>query len=184
MVPRPGLKLKPKPKLARLLSLFILENMSSHGYTGAQTIRRREDTTTPTPAATITKTGRVPGTKSISGATALGTFTGGDVWADPILSAKETFIALVTFTPCARTHWHRHEHGQLLRVTGGAGWYCDQGGQPRRISVGDVIWCPPGVVHWHGADDDSYMVHEATSFGRIEWYEPVGDGEYAAKKLE
>lgn len=40
----------------------------------------------------------------------------------------------------------------------------------------------PGTVHWHGADDGCYMVHEASSFGKVDWYDPVTDEEYAAKK--
>lgn len=111
----------------------------------------------------------------------MGAFSG-NVWLDPILSATETYMALVNFMPCARTNWHRHENGQLLKVTGGSGWYCDQGGKPRQITVGDVIWCPPGTVHWHGADDGSYMIHEAYSFGKVDWYDPVTDDEYAAKE--
>ena len=50
---------------------------------------------------------------------------------------------------------------------------CDQGSHPKRIAQGDVVWCPPGTVHWHGADEGSFMVHEALSLGGIEWFEAV-----------
>lgn len=30
-------------------------------------------------------------------------------------------ISNVTFTPGARTAWHKHEKGQLIKVTGGSG---------------------------------------------------------------
>ena len=110
----------------------------------------------------------------------MGTFTG-QVYLDMLLKDGHITMAQVNFQPCAHTNWHRHEGGQLLKVTGGSGWVCDQGEKPRRISVGDLIWCPPGGVHWHGADDGSFMVHEATSFGAIDWYEPVADEDYAAK---
>ena len=74
------------------------------------------------------------------------TFTG-DVWADPILSNSEEGITIghVTFTPCARTHWHQHEDGQVLEVKAGTGWVCEKGGQPQRLNVGDIVWAPP----WH-----------------------------------
>jgi quercetin dioxygenase-like cupin family protein len=39
-----------------------------------------------------------------------------------------------------------------------------------------MVWCPAGVTHWHGADQGSFMVHEAVSFGGIEWYEEVEGG--------
>ncbi|KAH0831530.1 cupin [Fonsecaea pedrosoi] len=112
---------------------------------------------------------------------AMGTFTG-DVWLDSVLRADNISVANVNFTPCARTNWHRHDGGQLLKITGGSGWICDRGSEPRRITVGDVVWCPPGAIHWHGADGASFMVHEAVSYGKIDWYEPVKDEEYAAKK--
>lgn len=110
----------------------------------------------------------------------LGTFTG-TVWLDRILSGSKISVADVNFAPGARTNWHRHEGGQLLRVTAGSGWICDQGGKPQRIHLGDVIWCPAGSVHWHGADDGNYMVHQAVTLGDIDWYDPVTDQEYSAK---
>ncbi|KFY79517.1 hypothetical protein V499_01492 [Pseudogymnoascus sp. VKM F-103] len=120
------------------------------------------------------------GVPSVHGKT-MGVFTG-DVWLDQVIRQDNMSVVNVNFTPCSRTNWHRHEGGQLLRVTGGSGWICEKGDQPQRIAVGDVIWCPPGSHHWHGADDGSYMVHEAVTLGKIDWYEQVTDEEYAAKK--
>lgn len=118
---------------------------------------------------------------SLNGAKAMGTFTG-EVWLDLVLMRSDITIVHVNFQPCARTNWHKHEKGQLLKVTAGSGWVCDQGEKPTSISVGDIIWCPPGGIHWHGADDGSFLVHEAISFGELDWYEPVSNEEYAAKK--
>ena len=86
--------------------------------------------------------------------------------------------------PCcsARTYWHYHEGGQFLHVLAGSGWICDKGGRPQRITVGDVIWCPPGTTHRHGADDGSYMVHQAVSHGKVEWRDEVGVEEYEQKR--
>ncbi|KAJ5883195.1 uncharacterized protein N7473_010081 [Penicillium subrubescens] len=42
------------------------------------------------------------------------TFTG-DVYLDPIHFDAEAAIANVTFTPCARTHWHAHEKNDQSR---------------------------------------------------------------------
>ncbi|KAJ3469686.1 hypothetical protein MRS44_003751 [Fusarium solani] len=40
---------------------------------------------------------------------------------------------------------------------------------------------PPGIVHWHGADECSYMMHFAAAYGATEWLEEVSAEEYAAK---
>jgi quercetin dioxygenase-like cupin family protein len=141
------------------------------------------DTSAETPPSEVVIHGR-SGAASIYGPKALGTFTGGDVWLDPVLMRKDITVVHVSFQPCARTNWHRHEGGQLLKITAGSGWVCDQGAEPRKVEVGDIIWCPPGGVHWHGADDKSFLVHEATSFGAINWYEPVSDEDYTARKNE
>jgi quercetin dioxygenase-like cupin family protein len=108
-------------------------------------------------------------------------FTGNDVYIDPVLSAEGISIANVNFSPCARTHWHTHAGGQLLRVLAGSGWLCDEGREPVKINAGDVIWCPPGTTHWHGADDGSYMIHQAVSLGGVQWGAEIGDNEYGKK---
>lgn len=63
----------------------------------------------------------------------------GDVYLDKIHFDKANTIANVTFTPCARTNWHTHEHGQLIRVVAGSGWVCDRGDKPKRLRVGDTV---------------------------------------------
>lgn len=109
------------------------------------------------------------------------TFTG-DVYLDPIYADPDAVIANVTFAPCARTHWHTHEKGQLIRVVAGNGWICDREGQPRRLRTGDVVWAPAATTHWHGADDGSVMTHFVLGIGRTEWHEEVTEGEYKGKK--
>jgi quercetin dioxygenase-like cupin family protein len=88
-------------------------------------------------------------------------------------------INTVNFTPGARTFWHSHENGQILQVLAGRGLVQAAGeDQPRVLNAGDTVWCPPGERHWHGAADDSYMVHTAISLGTTNWEEPVTDAEY------
>jgi len=90
--------------------------------------------------------------------------------------------AIVTFEPGARTAWHTHPLGQTLIVTSGAGWTrCEEG--PRvEIRAGDVIWCPPGHKHWHGATATTAMTHiaiqEALDGKNVVWMEKVTDEEY------
>jgi quercetin dioxygenase-like cupin family protein len=104
----------------------------------------------------------------------LGTFSG-DVYFSHLHKDEHISILDVKFSPCARTNWHSHEKGQLLEVTTGSGWVCDKGQEPRRIETGDIVWCPPGTVHWHGADDSSSMIHRSMSFGGMEWLNPVSE---------
>jgi quercetin dioxygenase-like cupin family protein len=67
----------------------------------------------------------------------------------------------VTFEPGSRTAWHNHPAGQYLVVTSGVGWVQQRGGDKREIKAGDVVWTPPGVVHWHGATPTHAMSHLA-----------------------
>ncbi|KAH8687037.1 hypothetical protein BGZ61DRAFT_494886 [Ilyonectria robusta] len=92
------------------------------------------------------------------------TFTG-DVYLDFIHHDTKAAIANVTFTPCARTYWHTHEEGQMLR----------------RIEAGDVVWAAPGTTHWHGADDGCLMTHLVIGIGKTIWHDEVSDEEYGKK---
>ena len=112
------------------------------------------------------------------------TFTG-EVSVKPLFDvndARNFSSAEVAFTPCARTAWHTHPGGQTLIVTSGAGWVQEWGRSKQPISVGDVIWTPPGVKHWHGATVDGPMTHIAIQTfvdGRpVDWLEHVSDEQY------
>ncbi|MBQ0826546.1 cupin domain-containing protein [Streptomyces tagetis] len=98
----------------------------------------------------------------------------GTVWTDPVLPTTDgVTVNQVFFTPGSRTHWHRHEHGQILLVTAGGGRIQSRGGPVRPLRVGDTVWVPPGEIHWHGGGEDSFLVHLAISLGTTEWMEPV-----------
>lgn len=62
----------------------------------------------------------------------------------------------VTFAPGARSSWHTHG-GMVILVTGGVGYYQEEGQPAQIIRKGDVIQCAPGVRHWHGAAPDSWF---------------------------
>lgn len=68
---------------------------------------------------------------------------------------------IVTFTPGVRSHWHTHPLGQTLLVTSGVGWTQCEGEEIVEIRAGDIIWCPPGHKHWHGASATQAMTHIA-----------------------
>lgn len=104
---------------------------------------------------------------------------------DPLFAPKDTVPlsgAYVTFEPGARSAWHTHPTGQHLLVTAGVGWTQEWGGPVTEIRAGDVVWCPPGVKHWHGATPTTAMTHIAltgTLDGKnVEWMEKVSDEQY------
>jgi quercetin dioxygenase-like cupin family protein len=113
------------------------------------------------------------------------TFTG-TVWGDPVLPTTEegNTINSVTFTPGARTYWHRHTGGQILVVTAGLGWVCPLGERPQLIRAGDVVWVPPGEQHWHGGTADTVLTHLAISIGATTWLDEVSDEDYRAAVVE
>jgi quercetin dioxygenase-like cupin family protein len=111
----------------------------------------------------------------------------GNVRIDPLFSAEEPSCvsgASVTFEPGARTAWHTHPLGQVLIVTSGCGWTQCWGGPIVEIRAGDVVRCPPGHKHWHGATPTTAMTHiaiqEALDGKAVEWLEKVGDEQYLA----
>lgn len=90
--------------------------------------------------------------------------------------------AYVTFEPGARSAWHTHPRGQYLIVTAGAGLTQEWGKPVQALHEGDVVWCPPGVKHWHGAAPGSALTHIAmtgTFEGKaVQWMEKVSDEQY------
>jgi 4-carboxymuconolactone decarboxylase len=112
----------------------------------------------------------------------------GTVSVEPFLepTAPSPLVgARVTFAPGARTNWHTHPLGQTLIVTAGAGWVQQEGGEKQDIKLGDVIWTPPGVKHWHGATATDRLTHIALTEQqpdgkRVEWMEKVSDAQYNA----
>jgi len=109
----------------------------------------------------------------------------GDVRVQPLFAAEDTAPytgAYVTFQPGARSAWHTHPAGQRLVVTDGVGRTQQEGGPVEEIRAGDVVWCPPGVKHWHGAAPDSAMTHLALTSLRdgqgVQWLDKVTDEQY------
>ncbi|MFL0497901.1 (R)-mandelonitrile lyase [Priestia megaterium] len=115
-------------------------------------------------------------------------FFTGNVRIDPLFSENDSAPytgGYVTFQPGARSAWHTHPTGQRLIVTEGVGWVQEWGGPIEEIREGDVVWCPPGVKHWHGATPTTSMTHIALTGmlegNNVEWLEKVSDEQYGAK---
>jgi quercetin dioxygenase-like cupin family protein len=109
----------------------------------------------------------------------------GHVRIDPLFASSEPAHAQggsVTFDPGARSAWHTHPLGQTLIVTAGCGLVQCSGKPARVIRPGDVVQCPPGEKHWHGATATTGMTHiaiqEALDGKVVDWLEKVTDAEY------
>jgi len=155
-----------------ILSLSLLVTVSA--VTGkafaAETINNSQ---------TIVRAGSQPSYKAPS------EYFTGNVRVDPLFLANNSAHfsgAYVTFEPGVRSAWHIHPAGQRLIVTAGVGWAQEWGGPIVEIQAGDIIWCPPGVKHWHGASPSSAMTHIALTGimnGKsVEWLEKVSDEQY------
>lgn len=101
-------------------------------------------------------------------------------------SLYNTVVGNVYFEPGARSNWHTHPAGQILIITDGVGYHQIQG-QPRQIiKKGDVVKCPPNVMHWHGASPDTGLqqiyILPNTEKGIVKWLHPVTEEEYKNPK--
>ena len=108
----------------------------------------------------------------------------GRVWFGPLAPqpTPESLNALgVLFEPGARTDWHWHPEGQVLYIVSGAGKVQTRDGETVVVGAGDVVYSPPGEVHWHGSLTNSYMMHLSLTTGApTQWHpEKVSDDDYA-----
>jgi 4-carboxymuconolactone decarboxylase len=90
--------------------------------------------------------------------------------------------AYVTFQPGARTAWHLHPAGQHMVVTSGVALTGTRDGKIIEFEVGDTVWCPPNIDHWHGATPDAAMTHLVITGSldgeNVIWKEKVSDAAY------
>lgn len=77
-----------------------------------------------------------------------------------------------------------HPAGQRLIMTSGVGLTCQEDQPVQVICTDDVVSCPGGVRHWHGAAPGSTMTHLAITGivdGKsVNWMEKVTDEQYHA----
>lgn len=112
-----------------------------------------------------------------------GNFTG-TTWLNNLVDAdslNQNAVGSVTFEPGARTNWHSHPAGQIILALDGVGYYQEQGNPKIIMRKGDVVKCPIGIPHWHGASADTAFVQVAITGrekGETVWLAPVTDEEY------
>ena len=91
----------------------------------------------------------------------------------------DVVIGNVTFEPACRNNWHIHTEGyQILLVTGGEGWYQEEGKEAQKLYPGSVVVTQKGINHCHGATADSWFEHIAITAGPSEFLEPVTEEQY------
>ena len=100
-----------------------------------------------------------------------------------MLTTAGVGIGVVTFAPGTINAFHiHHKGGQILLVTGGKGWYQEEGKPAVPLKAGDVVNIPPEVKHWHGAAKDSWFQHLAVEVpaegASNEWLEFLSPEEY------
>jgi len=108
-------------------------------------------------------------------------FTGGNVTR--LQETPPGQITYLHFDAGVRTKWHIHEKGQLILVEEGVGLAQEKDGPIVELHAGEVIWCPPGVEHWHGAAPDTGGTQYNVTRGGIKWGAEVTDQEYTAKTV-
>ena len=112
----------------------------------------------------------------------------GNIWLSELNVGDSTFdpgIAQAVYDAGAKLDWHIHPGGQVLLITEGTGYYQEKGKPIQIVHKGDVIKCPPGVEHWHGAASNSafaYIAVTPTQKGKTIWLRPVSDEEYNRAK--
>ena len=109
----------------------------------------------------------------------------GNAWNTGLVADDTTYntvVGNVYFEPGARSNWHTHPSGQILIITDGVGYHQIKGQPKQTIRKGDVIKCPPNVLHWHGASPDTGMqqmyILPKTEKGTVTWLQKVTDEEY------
>jgi quercetin dioxygenase-like cupin family protein len=164
---------------AKCIAVLLLLSLPHSATSLVDEARAAEENKT---SQTISRAGSQPSAKGPA------EYFTGSVRVDPLFPAKDGAPfsgAYVTFEPGARSAWHVHPAGQHLLVTAGVGRIGEWGGPLEEIKAGDVIWCPPGVKHWHGASPTIAMTHIAvtgTGNGKsVEWMETVTDDQYSGK---
>ena len=90
---------------------------------------------------------------------------------------------IVIFEPGARSFWHTHPIGQVLIIVEGEGRSGVYGKPVSVLKKGDVVVCPKGIKHFHGAAPDKRMVQmTVTGYDpqgkNVTWMEPVTDQQY------
>jgi quercetin dioxygenase-like cupin family protein len=85
-------------------------------------------------------------------------------WLEGPFTADRLDLGMVTLRPGAAAPPHVHLGGQIMVVTAGRG-FVESAGERLTMETGDVVVCPPGELHTHGALDDGPLAHLTITTG-------------------
>jgi quercetin dioxygenase-like cupin family protein len=85
-------------------------------------------------------------------------------WLEGPFNTDRLDVAIVTLSPGGVTPPHVHLGGQVIVVTAGRG-FIEVEGQRTEVGEADVIICPPGELHTHGALGDRSFSHLTVTTG-------------------
>ena len=86
------------------------------------------------------------------------------------------------FEPGSRSNWHSHSNWQIIAAEEGRGRTQVRGEPLQEMLPGEPpVFAGPGVVHWHGAAPDEYVVQLTFVSGQASWHGPVSDDEYLGR---
>lgn len=85
------------------------------------------------------------------------------------------------FEAGARSNWHSHSNWQIIMAEEGRGRTQVRGEALQELTPGTPVYAGPGVVHWHGAAPDQYMVQLTFVSGQTNWEGPVSDDDYLGR---
>jgi quercetin dioxygenase-like cupin family protein len=92
-------------------------------------------------------------------------------WLEGPVNGAQLDVGLVTLTPGGTTPPHVHIGGQFILVLAGEG-FVETGGERVNIGPGDVVICPRGELHSHGAGSNGPMAHLTVTTGGYEFPGP------------
>lgn len=163
---------------------------NSQQQTDTENSSQKKDTETSSEPADMIETGLVSSSEELAfplGQKIESDSFIGEVYIAPMITPDDTYNFPATnniiFEPGARSSWHSHG-GMVILVTGGVGYYQEEGQPAQIIREGDVVEIPEGVRHWHGAVPDSWfsqmVIFDAdyTAAGDIPAETPVTEEEY------
>ena len=85
------------------------------------------------------------------------------------------------FEPGSRSNWHSHSNWQILMAEEGRGRTQVRGEEIIELVPGRPVHAGAGVVHWHGASPDEYVVQLTFISGDATWEGPVSDEDYLGR---
>ena len=96
----------------------------------------------------------------------------------------------VFFHPASRTNWHIHTGEQELFIISGIAIVVTKfrgETQVKSLTQGEKIKIQPGIMHWHGAAANTFMIHIACnsvpdSNENTYWFDKVTDEEFNISK--